>query len=155
MGVEYIADIATGAGVLISLAALLKAVYEYSLQGKQKRAEYLFSMRDRCFANKDFNSIEKALSDENEEKIKTFSRQQKETYLGFIEEVAILETSGMISANAAYYMFGYYAKSCWHSDSFWSDIDRNDKYWSVFKKFAERVIAKENHDFVRPEKLQF
>ncbi|BCD99846.1 hypothetical protein [Marinagarivorans cellulosilyticus] len=135
------ADLATIAAVLISMVALFFAIREYIIQGKLKRADYFLHMRDRIFSDPDFNAVYASLSDEGGNSIDTLTLDQKETYLGFIEEIAVLENSKLINTQTAYYMFGYCAISCWRSDLFWRDVSREDKYWSLFKDFAERMCV--------------
>ncbi len=149
-----IKDIVAIIGAAISLFALLKGVFEYARQGKQKSAEYFLQMRDRMFEDDDFNAVYKALNQGDETEIKQLSLSQKETYLGFLEEIAILENSGIIKKNIAYYMFGYFAISCWRCNSFWSDIDRNDKYWAVFRDFAERMVSFEGEGGPLPRNVR-
>ena len=149
-----IKEIAVIVGAVISLLALVKGVFEYARQGTQRRAEYFLKMRDRIFGDDDFNMVQFAIDDGSEEKISEISLAQKETFLSFIEEVAVLKNSKIINVDIAYYMFGYFAISCWNSDYFWSDIDRNDRYWTVFKKFAEQMIEYKQKNIMTPERVK-
>lgn len=151
---ELTKDIAVIFGVVISLSALVKGVFEYSRQGTLKRAEYFLKMRDRIFSDDDFNEVQYALDYGSKEKVSELSLVQKETFLGFIEEVAVLENSKIINVDIAYYMFGHFAISCWESDQFWSDIDRNDEYWAVFKNFVERMLEYKHTNQIIPEKVK-
>ena len=49
--------------------------------------------------------------------------------------------SGLIKKEVAYYMFGYFAMTCWDNEAFWSDpgIDRGSVYWSVLRNFVNQM----------------
>ena len=72
-------DIATIAGVVIALAALIKGVYEYVKQGAQKRAEQFVEMRKRFKENETFRELA-ALIEANDPKLKSESFKNKLYY---------------------------------------------------------------------------
>jgi hypothetical protein len=136
-------DIATILGVCVAVLTLIKAVFEYTKQSVQKRAEYFLGCRNRIFKDEDFNKVCEAL-DYKPENVQLLSTAEKETFLGYMEETAFLMYSGLINKHTAHYMFGYYAILCWKNDAFWTKPKRSDPYWSVFKLFAEEMIAIDN-----------
>ena len=54
----------------------------------------------------------------------------------FCEEVALLINSGLLAAETAYYMFGYYAVRAHNGSNFRSDLAYTPEHWALFMKFA-------------------
>ena len=147
-------DIATIAGVIVALGALIKGVYEYVKQGSQKRAEQFIELRKRLKANESFSKILRFLETDSKE-LKNISLEEKYEYIGFFEEIALMVNSGLISPEIAHYMFSYYATRCWQSDLFWNDINRDSLYWIVFRKFVEQMKSMEDNFDYNEKKLKF
>jgi hypothetical protein len=142
-------NVATIVGVAIAALALVKGLYEYSQQGRQKRAEHFIAMRKRFKENAAFIELCDLLEDEDP-KLAQMPFKQKRDFLGFFEEVAIMVNSRLLRPEVAHYMFGYYIIDCWRSDSFWQNLDRDSNYVSLFKNFALEMIAIEDaFTFVR------
>ncbi len=133
-----IIEIATVTGVIVSLLTLLQSANEYIRQGAIKRAEHFIEIRKRLKENATFKMIAD-LTERNDPELMKIPFKDKRDYLGLFEEVAIAMNSGLIRKHVAHYMFGYYAIRCWESTNFWSDVNRNSFYWTLFKDFAEQM----------------
>jgi hypothetical protein len=103
----------------------------------------------------------KNLLENDDTELKSVPYIEKHNFLGLYEEIAISVNSRLMSENIAYYMFWYYAIRCNESDNFWLGdriIDKDAVYWSLFKKFAERMSLLEK-DLVKskidPSTLKF
>ena len=131
-------DIATAIGVAIALFTFLKGVIEYVRQGAQKRAEQFALMRSRLKENDTFKEL-CALLETDDPKLAEIPFKEKRDLLGFFEEVALMTNSSLIRNEVAHYMFGYYAIKCWESKYFWSTINRESIYWSLFRDFVEQM----------------
>jgi len=92
------------------LAALtyLNGVREYKRQSSQKRAELLANMRRRLREDNFFKCICDAI-DGREEDIGDAKSGDIWNFIDFLEEIALLVNSKLMSKNLAYDMFGYYA----------------------------------------------
>ena len=131
-------------GSLVGLLTLIKAVYEYTKQSAQKRAEEFFKI-DRIFVeNKEFMKLIQLLDDDSEELI-DFDIKVKTNFLRFYENVALMINSGLIRKHVAHYMFSYYSLNCWDSDKFWESFDREDAYWALFVQFVKDMKAIDNN----------
>ncbi len=147
-----IGEITTVIGIVISVITLIKAVREYIKQGILKRAEYFLRMRRELFADKDFLEVLAAL-DAGDAKVKQLDYAKKETYLGFLEEIAVLFNSDLIKIDIAYHMFGYFAIKCLDSKIFWADIE-DKEYWKAVTEFADDMkLFKENKQLSKRIKL--
>lgn len=135
-------ELATILGVVIALVTLVNALIEYAHQGAQKRAEHFLSMRIRLKGNPIFEEM-CALLERDDPKLETISFKDKRSLLGFFEEVALMMNSGLIRPEVVHYMFGYYAIQCWDSKHFWSGVNRQSYYWSLFKDFALQMKDRE------------
>ncbi|HEX8149678.1 MAG TPA: hypothetical protein VF591_21040 [Pyrinomonadaceae bacterium] len=147
-------DIATIAGVLIALAALIKGLYEYVKQGAQRRAEQFVEMRKRFKENETFRELA-ALIEDNDPKLLSEPFKNKLYYVGFFEEVALMVNSGLIKSEVAHYMFGYYAIRCWDNLYFWSDVNRDTPYWALFRDFVAKMRKIEGSFMYDERKFKF
>ncbi|MEX2106394.1 MAG: hypothetical protein WD810_05800 [Solirubrobacterales bacterium] len=151
-------------GALVALVTLIKALIEYTHQGRQKRAEHFFELRRRLKENEEFarvaELIDQTYAEEDaarpaREELKDLPFQVKRDYLGLFEEIAIAMNSGLIKPQVAHYMFGYYALLCWESEEFWTDVNRLSHYWSLFADFCEQMRAERDRFEFRREDFQF
>ena len=136
------------AAASIALATLIKALIEYRQQGRQKRADRFFELRERLKGREEFLRLAALLDDgavgdasgqaANRELQDTPFRVKRE-YLGLFEEVALAVNSGLVDVRVAHYMFGYYAILCQDSDAFWSGVNRLSPYWALFNDFCEQM----------------
>jgi len=128
-------EIATIIGSLIALLAFVKGVIEYTLQGRQKRAEKFFEVSQFSSESESFKNMCIMLED-NDPKLAEVPFERKLEFLGYFEEIALMMNSGLIRKKVVHYMFSYFAIKCWDSDYFWTNVDRESKYWSLFRDFA-------------------
>src|SRR6218665_2888823 len=138
---DTIKNMASVVGLIAALWGLYKGFVEFSLQGKQKRAEIFLKKQGEYFGNKTFNEL-RALIERDEIQLKDVNFEDKRAYLTFFEEIAVLKNSQLINADLAYYMFGYYATRCLESENFWSNINKQDIFWNVFLRFAMEMQAR-------------
>jgi hypothetical protein len=93
--------------------------------------------------------------------VTALSKQNKEDYMAFLEEVAVMKNSQLIRAEVAFYMFGGDAIASKNSPEFrdgfkpWGD----ELYWSVYEKFCDEMedldkSYKKAHRF-DPKKVRF
>lgn len=141
-------ELAAIAAVAVGLATLGKSVIEYTKQGSQKRGEQFVQMHQRFWVNPGFRRICELLQEldhpsiKDEPKIQAeltaelrgIALSEKTDFLGFLEEIALMVNSKLITKTVAHYMFGFYAIRCWENDNFWTDkLHKNDPYWVLFK----------------------
>jgi hypothetical protein len=147
-------DWATIIGAVIALGALAKGVFEYSLQGAQKRAEQFVGMRRRFKENETFREL-CSLTETDDPRLSTTPFKDKRDLLGFFEEIALMTNSGLIRESVAHYMFGYYAIRCWKSTHFWHGVNRESSYWSLFRDFVSRMENREAGFTFRRREMRF
>jgi len=126
---------------LIAFGTFIKAILEYRLQGRQKRAELFDTFKTRLRTDQQLNRVIPLLESDNLE-LRDIAQIDKYYFLGFYEQIAVAVNSGLIKKNVAHYFFGYFARCCWESDNFWfineeMFIDKNAYYWATFKKFVD------------------
>lgn len=117
---------------------LLVAMLEYIRQGRQHRAENFVQMRRRFLETPEYRRILDLLAVDSPE-LANESVQEKRNFIGFLEEVALMVNSRLIRREVAHYMFGYYALLAEGSTHFWSGLDRESRYWEVFRQFAREM----------------
>jgi hypothetical protein len=125
---------------LIGFGTLLKAILEYRLQGRQKRAELFNQFKIKLLTDSRINNIIQHLENDRNE-LKEISTLDKYYFLGFYEQISIAINSGLLKKNVAHYFFGYFALRCWESENFWllsnnESINKDGYYWNVFKEFV-------------------
>jgi hypothetical protein len=130
-------------GGLIAFGTFIKAILEYRLQGRQKRAELFDTLKNRLRTDQQLSRVTALLeSDSND--LRNIPHIDKYYFLGFYEQVAVAVNSGLIKKNVAHYFFGYFAQICWKNKNFWylegeSEINKNSYYWATFKKFVYKM----------------
>ena len=142
------------AGAVIALGALIQGLIEYTHQGAQKRAEHFLNMRQRLKESEVFEEL-CSLLETDDPRLSEIPFKDKRSLLGLFEEVALMMNSGLIRKDVAHYMFGYYAIRCWESRNFWSDVNRDSIYWSLFKDFVKKMRAIESSFSFRSWRYRF
>ncbi|NUN10092.1 MAG: hypothetical protein HUU54_13045 [Ignavibacteriaceae bacterium] len=130
---------------LVALGTFIKAIFEYRLQGRQKRAELFDKFRTTLKTEPKILNISSLLEDDHET-LRAIPIIDRYYFLGYYEQIAIAINSGLIDKDVAHYMFGYFALRCWNSKNFWDGINKNSYYWSVFKKFVDTMQKLENRN---------
>lgn len=128
-------DAAIVLGTVIALVTFLSGGLEYVRQGHQARAAHFIQMRRRFLETPQYREILDLLASDDPA-LRESSIQEKRNFVGFLEEVALMVNSGLIRLDVAHYMFGYYVLLCDQSENFWFGLNKQDLYWSVFRRFA-------------------
>lgn len=131
-------DILLFAGGVIGLLTFLMSVFEYRKQGHQKRIELYLEMSRRIEDNPDFRQV-RTLLNVGSEDIRNIPKKTRSDYAGFLESVALMRNSGVISRQVACYMFSHDAVACWNSNAFWEDFTRDDTHWGLLRHFVEEM----------------
>jgi len=101
-------------GSAIALISLIKALIEYQKQGITKRSEIFLNMRSRLREDKSFSKICDFL-ERDDPKLREIPFVERDRFLAFFEELALLKNSGLINDEVTLYMFGYFAIRCVNS----------------------------------------
>jgi hypothetical protein len=123
---------------VVALATFLKAIAEYIKQGATKRAEQFLEMRSRLRENQDHARICELL-EHDDLQLRSVPMMEKDNFIGFFEELALLWNSKVFNDQIVYYMFGYYAIACWRSENFWYGLNRDQVLWSHFRDLVSRL----------------
>ncbi len=127
--------ILTSIGGVIALATLIKAILEYRIQGKQKRAELFEKYKVTLRTEKRLSRISSLLEGDSEE-LSRIPKDDRYYFLGFYEKIAIATNSKLIRKEISHYMFSYFAIACYDSENFWKGINKESYYWKVFIDYA-------------------
>jgi hypothetical protein len=136
--------IAATLGGVVALGTFFKAILEYRLQGRQKRAE-LFDKLITRIHSAPLSPIITMLENENID-LQVIPIAEIYYLIGLFEQVAIAVNSGLIRKRVAYYMFGYYALLCRYNEHLINEIDWKSPYWKVFNQFAEEMRTIQNRN---------
>lgn len=137
---DLAATIVGGAGVLVGSFALLKAFLEYRMQGIAKRAEIFLQLRSRLRQDPVFADICNLLETDSEA-LREIPLVERDRFVGFFEELALLRNSGFLNDHVTLYMFGYFAIRCHQSENFWFGLNRDQPLWSAFDDFAREMTV--------------
>jgi hypothetical protein len=139
MSLSEAKDVATIAGVVITIIALIKGYIEYRRNACLARIQHFSSLKKEFKEDPTINHIRELL-EENNPQLAEVSSQDKWRFLCFFEEINILLRAELITDVLAYYMFGYYAIRCGENKYFWSDdFPKNEAYWLLFFDFVARM----------------
>lgn len=131
-------DFAIIAGSIIALVTFFSGVLEYARQSHLRRAEQFLHMRRRFLETPLFQEILRLLATDDP-KLKEIPVQDRRNFGGFLEEVALMVNSRLISREVAHYMFGHYVTLTERSVNFWDGLDRQGTYWILFHRFAAEM----------------
>lgn len=135
-----IAAMIAAVSVLIAAATFGKVLLEYIAQNKLKRYEKFQEMSGRFDENPHISKICELLLEPSDE-LARMSRYKKEVFICFMEEIAVMNNSGILHKDLMLYTFGYYAIKCYQSKEFWANIDKNEFFYSLFISFCEEMVA--------------
>lgn len=149
MDLSKILELAIAAlGVAVALGTLIKAYLEFVKQGEQRRAELFFALRARlrephlAAISELIDQAHSGTGAESRDAVEQLERvpfRNKRQYVDLFEEVALLMNERQIQPQLAHYMFGYYALRCEECTSFWSNVNYQSAYWSVFREFCRQM----------------
>jgi len=94
---------------------------------------------------RDFNQFDEIIDllRTDSPKLKKLKAGQKERFLGFYEDLALLIHSDLIQEDLAIYTFGYWLDKVWTSKHFWTDPkNKEDAYWFLMRQLHFRIQAK-------------
>jgi hypothetical protein len=121
--------------------AFIKWLKETGSANRLKRFDKFQEMRRRTDdppLSRVFNAIEEG----DVEAIKALNRFDKEDFLAFYEELALMEASGLIRTEVAFQMFGFWILEAERQSAFWTpEITRDDPFWRLFFHFHRKMTA--------------
>jgi hypothetical protein len=127
---------------LVAIGTLWRSIAEYVRQGATKRAEQFLEMRTRLRTNPEFVEICELLETDSP-RLHDVPLLQKDNFIGFYEELALLWNSRVFNDQIVFYMFGYFALACWRSEHFWWNLNREQQLWAHFRDLVQRLEAME------------
>ncbi len=128
-------DVSIVVAGVVALTTFFSGVVEYARQANLRRGEAFVAMRRRFLEDALFREILNLL-DRDDPRLAQMPVQDRRNFVGFLEEVAILVESKMISRQIAHYMFGYYVLLADDSQNLWVGLRKEDRHWSLFRLYA-------------------
>ncbi len=135
---EYVKDLAIILGGLVAFTTFATGVLEYTRQNHLRRADQFVQMRRRFLESPLFRDILNRIA-ANDPSLAEMSVQDRRNFIGFLEEVALMTNSGLIRREVAHYMFGYYVLLADGNEHLWSGLDKQSRYWTMFRNFADSM----------------
>lgn len=128
-------DISIVVAGIATLAGFLTALMEYSRQSYGRKAQHFVDLRRRFLETVSFQVILQHIADDSPE-LANVPIHDRRNFIGFLEEVQIMVDSRLIRPEVAHIMFGRYVKLADASQYLWSELDRTDPYWAIFRRLA-------------------
>jgi hypothetical protein len=128
---------------IVALVTFLIGTLEYRRRGQYERAQSFVETRRRFLESPVFQQGLHLL-EADDPGLADLPVQQRRSFLGFFEEVALLTNSRQIKKEVANYMFGYYIELAARSRHLWSGLDPDSPYWTVFRDFASEMRGLED-----------
>ena len=140
MDLHIVVNLIQDVSIAVTAIGLIMGYLEYLRQGRQRRAEKYFEMV-REFEK--FDEIVALLFDDSP-KLRKLSTLQREKFLGFYEQLALMQHSGLIQEHLAFYTFGYWLDKAWNSKHFWKDPrNKENEYWFLARQLYYRMKSRE------------
>lgn len=132
---DFAKDIFAIAGGIIGLLAFVKGVMELVHSNAIRRYEKFHQMSVRFDENEDIQKVCTLLHGSNYS-VGTLTRQQKEVFICFLEEIYFMINSGIMKRDLALYTFGYYGKMAFDSEQFWQGLNKSEAFYVHFLEFC-------------------
>ena len=146
-------------GLILAAGGAWKFMSELRRHKKQKeneeslrRTEFFLSQHRRLFDDPDLSWVMSHIDGDYPALREEENWDKNRKFLTFIEEIEFLIRAGKIKADAACYMFGYYAACALNGDNFKHGIDMSRTHWGVFYDFCDRYEKFKNDNPDGPEK---
>ena len=146
---ETVKDYALVIGGFAGLTTFLVGVAEYARQANLRRGEAFIAMRRRFLEDPAFREILNLL-DHDDPQLAEVPTQDRRNFVGFLEEIALMSRSRMIRPEVAHYMFGHYVSLADASEHLWRGLHKEDRYWTLFRRYAAENGAMERSELPRP-----
>jgi hypothetical protein len=151
---DFWKDVAIILAGFVGLITFFTGTLEYVRQGHQQRASRFVEMRRRFLETPLFREILNLLP-ADDVALRDIPIQDRRNFGGFLEEVALMVNSKLISPRVAHYMFGDYVSLAAKSENFWYGLDRDGVYWTVFRQFARSLDDQRAMEPAEPDALRF
>jgi hypothetical protein len=137
---DLIVNLIQDASIAVTGIGLVMGYLECLRQGRQRRAEKYFELV------KEFNKFDEILDllQSDSPKLAKLRHSQREHFLGFYEDLALMLNSGLIQEHLAFYAFGYWLDKAWNSKHFWQDPkNKENTYWFLLRQLQFRMRDRE------------
>jgi hypothetical protein len=140
MSLEDAKDIFTIIGTIIGILVFAKGVLEFMHANAIRRYEKFHQMSVRFDGNAEIQKVCTLLHGvQVASDVPT--KQEKEVFICFLEEVYFMVKSRIMKQDLALYTFGYYGQMALSSTQFWQGLDRNEPFYAHFLRFCELAKA--------------
>lgn len=146
-------DLAIILAGVVALTTFFTGVLEYARQGSMRRAEQFVQMRRRFLETELFREILNRLAIDDSSVLE-IPVQDRRNFIGFFEEVALLVNSEQLRPEVAHYMFGYYVRVADTSVALWEGLNKEDRYWTLFRDFAATMHEMEQRALTSRRRLR-
>ncbi len=126
-------DLIEIAGTSIALAVFIFGLVQYVHANAIRRYEKFHEMSVRFDENAQIQAVCCLL---NKTSAGVVTKQQKEVFICFLEEVYFMLRSGIMKRDITLYTFGHYGDMALESDQFWSGLERGELRYSRFLEFC-------------------
>jgi hypothetical protein len=135
MDLSLVKDVSIVVAGIAAVGGFLAGLSEYVRQNHARRAEYFTSLRRRFLETPAFQPILHFLADDDPA-LAEVPLQDRRNFLGFFEEIQLMVDSKLVKPAIADIMFGRYVLLADASEHLWAGLDRDDRYWAIFRRMA-------------------
>ena len=139
----FLAQNGPGLSAIVAAVALFwavcQAVYAFSKQNRLARFDKYSELSKGWSADKDIQRIKRLIEEDPKGELSNLSAAEKEEYVAVFDEIALMVESRIVRKEIAFYMFGYYVIHCCDNEEFWTGMDKDSHYWSLFFRFAKEM----------------
>lgn len=133
----------------VAFVTLWQGIAQYVKQGRFVRVNQFVEMRRRFMENESFTRILTLVISDCPDVAKEPILERR-NLAAFFEELALMVNSGVLQAETVYYMFGRTALQLDDCPNFWQGLDKESRYWFVFRELVKDLRAFEN---TKPRKV--
>ncbi len=131
-------------GIIGGLIAFFRGLAEYRRKNRLERYQQFITQRKEFEASPVLTNVYVGILQGPQHDMSGVPVWERIFFLVFLENIAVMMNSGLISKNVVHNTWGNGVLQCWQNDSFWADIDadrldgtRRSPYWRVFSQLHE------------------
>jgi hypothetical protein len=145
----FIKDVSIIVAGAVTLIGLFASGWEYRKKNRADRATHFVELRRRFLEDRDFRRIQELLITDDPG-LQEIPKQERRNFIGFLEEVGLMASSGIVRREIAWCMFGRYIELADASQNLWHGLDPESKYWTVFRQTVKLIEEEDRKNRKRP-----
>jgi hypothetical protein len=145
-------------GIVGAFFAFFRGLAEYQRKNRLERYQQFITQRKEFEANSILTNVYVGVLQGPQHDMSGVPVWDRIFFLVFLENIALMMNSGLLSRNVVHNTWGNGVLQCWRNDSFWADIDaarlddaKRSPYWRVFGQLYQDMARVDQRVRAQPQ----